>query len=258
MWPQEGGYAAQEGSLLCCRLQGIQPVTVHRKLCTCTACCSADNGASLRAAWLFAGCDLCKQNRDRQSPLFLASQKGNEEIVVHLLAALPRPLVFTTLSAIPVHAAAKQGHAHILQLLAEGGCDINQVSTVGCQVSTGGCLVSTVGCPVSTVACQVSTVGRRVSTVGCRVSTVACQVNTVGCHVSIVGCQVNTVGCQVSTVACQVSTVGCHVSTVGCRVNTMRCQVSTEMSGEHCGMSSEHCGQVSTVACQLSTGMTVR
>ena len=168
---------AQESSLLCCRFQGIQPVFVHRKLFTCTACCSAENGASLRAAWLFAGCDLCKQNRDRQSPLFLASQKGNEEIVVHLLAVLPRPLVFTTLSAIPVHAAAKQGHAHILQLLAEGGCDINQVRTVGCRVST-------VGCRVSTVECQVSTVGCRVSTVGCRVSTVECQVSTVGCRVS--------------------------------------------------------------------------
>ena len=80
-----------------------------------------------------AGCDLSIQSRDRQSPLFLASQKGNEEIVVHLLAALPRPLVFTTLSAIPVHAAAKQGHAHILQLLAEGGCDINQVGSVARQ-----------------------------------------------------------------------------------------------------------------------------
>ena len=77
-----------------------------------------------------AGCDLYSQSQDRQSPLFLASQKGNEEIVIHLLAALPCPLVFTTLSAIPVHTAAKQGHAHILQLLAEGGCDINQVGTV--------------------------------------------------------------------------------------------------------------------------------
>ena len=133
---------------------------VHRKLFTCTACCLAENAASLCAAWLFAGCDLCKQNRDRQSPLFLASQKGNEEIVVHLLAVLPRPLVFTTLSAIPVHAAAKQGHAHILQLLAEGGCDINQVSTVGCRVSTVGCRVGTVGCQENTVGCQMSIVVR--------------------------------------------------------------------------------------------------
>ncbi|KAK7506161.1 hypothetical protein BaRGS_00002273 [Batillaria attramentaria] len=78
-----------------------------------------------------SGCNLHAQNRERQTPLFLASFKGNEQIVRHLLAALPRPLKFTTLTAIPTHGAAKQGHAHVLQLLAEGGCDINQLNMDG-------------------------------------------------------------------------------------------------------------------------------
>ncbi|XP_076459190.1 uncharacterized protein LOC143292617 [Babylonia areolata] len=78
-----------------------------------------------------AGCNLRAQNKERQTPLCLACHKGNDRIISNLLAALPRPLVFTTLSAIPAHAAAKEGHAHALQLLAEGGCDINQLNLDG-------------------------------------------------------------------------------------------------------------------------------
>lgn len=76
-----------------------------------------------------SGCYLTAVNRERQTPLYCASAKGNDEIVAYLLAALPRPLPPTSLSAIPVHAAAKFGHAHTLQLLAEAGSDINQVCT---------------------------------------------------------------------------------------------------------------------------------
>ncbi|KAL8585022.1 hypothetical protein ACOMHN_043658 [Nucella lapillus] len=78
-----------------------------------------------------AGCDLTAQNKEHQSALCLACHKGNEVIVTHLLAVLPRPLTFTTLSAIPAHAAAKEGHAHTLQLLAEGGSNINQLNLDG-------------------------------------------------------------------------------------------------------------------------------
>ena len=74
------------------------------------------------------GCDLTAQTKERKSPLCMASQKGNEVITSHILATLPRPLVFTTLSAIPLHTAAKYGHADIIRLLVQGGCNINQVS----------------------------------------------------------------------------------------------------------------------------------
>ena len=75
----------------------------------------------------FPGCNLQAVSKDHQTPLCLASQKGNEEVVRYLIKALPKPLSFKILSAIPIHAAAKQGHAHVLKLLAENGCDINQV-----------------------------------------------------------------------------------------------------------------------------------
>ncbi|XP_025083080.1 ankyrin-1-like isoform X2 [Pomacea canaliculata] len=78
-----------------------------------------------------SGCYLTAVNRERQTPLYCASAKGNDEIVAYLLAALPRPLPPTSLSAIPVHAAAKFGHAHTLQLLAEAGSDINQINSDG-------------------------------------------------------------------------------------------------------------------------------
>lgn len=78
-----------------------------------------------------AGCDLTAQNNDHQTALCLASQKGNDVIVSYLLDKLPRPLVFTKLAAIPIHTAAKHGHAHIVQLLVERGCDINQLNIDG-------------------------------------------------------------------------------------------------------------------------------
>ena len=100
--------------------------------------------SSTFSAMLFVsvGCDLSGLDSSQKNALCLASEKGNDVIMSQLLETLPRPLIFPVRSAIPIHAAARHGHDHIVEKLVEAGCDVDQVChTVFSRLGGGGCVL---------------------------------------------------------------------------------------------------------------------
>lgn len=65
-------------------------------------------------------------NRDGNTPLWVASTKGNDEIVRTLLSH-PKIVMDQGVQQVPLHAAAALGYTHIARLLLEAGCDVNKV-----------------------------------------------------------------------------------------------------------------------------------
>ena len=66
-------------------------------------------------------------NHEGKSPLYLACQRGLFEMVQHMVEEKGCPVASSQLSALPIHAAATQGRASTILILAEAGCDIGQV-----------------------------------------------------------------------------------------------------------------------------------
>lgn len=74
-----------------------------------------------------SGCELNKPNTTGQTPLLLACEKGDDEIV-ELLLAQPRCEKRCRSLVDPLHTAVEYGHLAVAQKLIEGGWNCNQVS----------------------------------------------------------------------------------------------------------------------------------
>uniref|UniRef100_A0A2C9K8K5 SOCS box domain-containing protein n=1 Tax=Biomphalaria glabrata TaxID=6526 RepID=A0A2C9K8K5_BIOGL len=77
------------------------------------------------------GSNLDALNSEHKSPLYLACWRGLTEIVSYMLSKSGCSTSCIYPNALPIHAAATQGRAGIIQLLAEHGCDINQMNEKG-------------------------------------------------------------------------------------------------------------------------------
>ncbi|KAL3877486.1 hypothetical protein ACJMK2_035186 [Sinanodonta woodiana] len=78
-----------------------------------------------------SGCDINIRNDNDQTALYIACEKGNDEIVKRLLEHPKCSLKITRTSAIPLHAAVVSGHPRIVQMLVDAGCDINLIDVEG-------------------------------------------------------------------------------------------------------------------------------
>ncbi|CAI9725691.1 ankyrin-3-like isoform X1 [Octopus vulgaris] len=77
-----------------------------------------------------SGCELNKCNTNGQTPLLLACEKGDDE-VVEMLLAQPRCKRNCSSSIAPLHIAVEYGHLAVVKKLVEGGWNINQMNNVG-------------------------------------------------------------------------------------------------------------------------------
>lgn len=85
---------------------------------------------NIKAVRLFieSGCELNKPNTTGQTPLLLACEKGDDEIV-ELLLAQPRCEKRCRSLVDPLHTAVEYGHLAVAQKLIEGGWNCNQVNS---------------------------------------------------------------------------------------------------------------------------------
>ncbi|KAH9502346.1 hypothetical protein Btru_073508 [Bulinus truncatus] len=77
------------------------------------------------------GSNLSALNYESKSPLYLACWRGLSEIVTYMLSKKGCSTSCVYLNALPIHAAATQGRANIIKILADHGCDINQMNSKG-------------------------------------------------------------------------------------------------------------------------------
>ena len=74
------------------------------------------------------GCDVNLPNVEGDTPLWVACEKGNEEMVSTLLKQ-PGVAMDAGIAHIPLHASAAHGYTAIVQRLVDAGCDVNKVTT---------------------------------------------------------------------------------------------------------------------------------
>ncbi|XP_067672358.1 ankyrin-1-like [Haliotis asinina] len=78
-----------------------------------------------------AGCDINSVNSRDQTPLHNACEKGKADIVAHILKQPHLNPDGIKSTALPLHAAAVNGHVNIVQMLLEAKFNINQLSDGG-------------------------------------------------------------------------------------------------------------------------------
>ena len=80
----------------------------------------------LYTAVIFVGCDVNTMNRQGSTPLCVACEQGDTEIIEMLLEQ-PGMDVNAGYARLPLHAAVGHGHQAIALKLLEAGCDVNRV-----------------------------------------------------------------------------------------------------------------------------------
>ena len=75
------------------------------------------------------GCDVNLCNTQGDTALWLACDKGQEEMV-HTLLSQPNINIDAGISHMPLHAAAVHGFTAIAHSLIRAGCDVNKVSHI--------------------------------------------------------------------------------------------------------------------------------
>lgn len=81
----------------------------------------------MRCLYFCAGCDVNLANLEGDTPLWVACDKGLEEIVTSLLN-VPGINLDAGFSHIPIHASALHGFTSIVEALLRAGCNVNKVS----------------------------------------------------------------------------------------------------------------------------------
>ncbi|XP_035826192.1 ankyrin-3 [Aplysia californica] len=85
------------------------------------------------AAKLFIdhGSDLAAMTKEKKTPLYLACARGLTDTVTYMLSKDGCPLSSEFPSALPIHAASTHGRSGCIQVLAQYGCDLNQMNEKG-------------------------------------------------------------------------------------------------------------------------------
>ena len=86
---------------------------------TCSSCC-------------YLGCDVNIPNSVRDSPLYVACEKGMEEMV-DLLLKQPDIKLDAGKKHIPLHGAASKGFYKIVEKLLLAGAKVNMVRIIDCK-----------------------------------------------------------------------------------------------------------------------------
>lgn len=73
------------------------------------------------------GCDINMKDTNQHSPMYMACEHGNEDVLACLLLHTSIKLNEDDNSVVPLHIAALKGHAAIIEMLVRAGCRINQV-----------------------------------------------------------------------------------------------------------------------------------